>query len=161
MKRIIIAAVFFSMTLQAFAQPKKIAAPNLHSAIKVKAKAYGDSVIIRWAPADAWAWVLLNTTGYIVERTDYSNAARPKKEILATVKPYTLEKFKTVFGPNDKYAAIAAQALYGKNFSSGIRNGNLGLVDQAAVLNDRHAFALQASDYDGRVALATGLKMDR
>ncbi len=133
-------------------------APDLHTAIKIKAKSYRDSIVLRWAPAAAWAWVQLNSTGYVIEKVDYTNSNQPKKEILATIKPYTLEKFKTVFNRNDKFAAVAAQALYGKNFSTGLRNGSLAYADQAAVLQNRHAFALQAADYDGRVAMAIALK---
>ncbi|MEO8403155.1 MAG: hypothetical protein ABI480_01115 [Chitinophagaceae bacterium] len=160
MKRFIISCFLTGAFFVVFAQQKNNAPvkPTLHSSIKVKAKSYNDSIIIRWAPADAWAWVLLNSTGYTIERTDFSNPAQPKKEILGTVKAYTLEKLKTSFGRDDKYAAIAAQALYGKNFNTGIRQGNLAYADQAAVLKDRHAFALQAADYDARVAGALGLK---
>jgi len=158
MKQFAISLLLLIIIDRAFSQQQPIKLPVLHAEIKVKAKSYGDSIVIRWAPTEAWAWSLLNNTGYIVERTDYSDATHPKKEVLATVKPWTLEKIKSIFGRNDKYAAIAAQALYGKNFSTGIRQGQAAYADQAAVLKDRHAFALQASDYDGRVAIATGLK---
>ena len=160
MKRFITGCFLAGIIPTAMAQQKgsKVAPPDLHSAIRVKAKAYSDSIVIRWAPADAWAWVLLNNTGYVIERTDYSNPAQPKKTVLAVIKPYTLEKFKSSFGRNDKYAAIGAQALYGKNFSTGIRQGNMAYADQASVLKDRHAFALQAADYDAGAAGALGLK---
>lgn len=158
MKQFTICLLLLFIIARAFSQQQAINPPVLHSEIKVKAKSYGDSIVIRWAPSDAWAWVLLNNTGYVVERTDYSDAMHPRKEVLATIKPWTLEKFKASFGRNDKYAAIAAQALYGKNFTTGIRQGQAAYADQAAVLKDRHAFTLQASDYDGKVAMATGLK---
>jgi hypothetical protein len=158
MKQFGISLLLLIIIGRASSQQQAIKPPVLHAEIKVKAKSYGDSIVIRWAPTDAWAWVLLNNTGYVVERTDYSDPTHPHKEVLATVRPWTLDKFKSSFGRNDKYAAIAAQALYGKNFTTGIRQGQAAYADQAAVLKDRHAFVLQASDYDGRVAIATGLK---
>ena len=41
--------------------------------IRVMAKAYGDSIVIRWAPSTSGAWQLLNKTGYQVLRLEKNN----------------------------------------------------------------------------------------
>ena len=38
--------------------------------IQLAAKAYGDSIILRWAPTSAAAWQVLNGTGYTILRLD-------------------------------------------------------------------------------------------
>ena len=97
--------------------------PILQSGIKVIAKSYGDSIVLRWAPVKPWAWHKLNNIGYKIERIELGEKDNAKKELLTLVplKPYSLEKFKTVFKPGNNNAAIAAQCLYGKNFDTNLR----------------------------------------
>ena len=133
---------------------------NLKAGIRLFAKSYGDSIVLRWGPTADWAWTSLNYTGYTIERIDLSEAKHPKKEIITSqpLKPLSLAQLKTQFGPNNKYAAIAAQCLYGKNFSTNLRKGQAGKADKANVWNSRYAYALQVADYDGNVAAAEGLR---
>ena len=150
----------------AFCQKKNQAAnqhfppANLNAGIRLSAKSYGDSIVLRWGPTADWAWSNLNIVGYTIERIDLSEAKHPKKEILTQqpLKPLPLTQMKTLFGPNNKYAAIAAQCLYGKNFSTNLRQGQAGQADKANVFNSRYAYALQVADYDGNVATAEGLR---
>ncbi len=130
------------------------------AAILVQAKSYGDSVVVRWAPTSAWAWSTLNKTGYVVERIDLTEAKHPQKEIISAgpLKPMTLEQMKANFGRDNKYAAIEAQCLYGKNFASHIRKGAGGQQDKANVWKDRYGFAMQVADFDGQVAKAAALR---
>jgi fibronectin type 3 domain-containing protein len=133
---------------------------SLRASIRVLARSYGDSIIVRWAPTNNWAWSSLNHTGYLIERIDLSEARHPKRELLTPkpIKPLTLDQMKTVFDRNDKYAAIAAQCLYGRNFSVGIRKGQGGLEDKANVWKDRYAFAMDVADFDGQVAKAEAMR---
>ncbi len=146
-------ALFSLLSLTAAAQYK--------AGIRVIARSYGDSVVVRWAPTAAWAWNSLNSAGYTVERIDISDPKKPVRQIItpAAVKPLTLEQFKQHFDRNNKYAAAAAQCLYGKNFSSNVRKGYAGIGDQSAVFTDRYAFAVMVADYDAGVAWAEGLRI--
>jgi hypothetical protein len=130
-----------------------------HAAIRVIAKAYGDSIVVRWAPTAAWAWSGCNVVGYTIERIEVSTPGIPRQKLTAQpLRPLTLDQLKAAFGRDDKYAAIAAQCLYGTNFTTGIRKGYAGQGDQASVFGDRYGFALQVADYDGAVAHAEGLR---
>lgn len=146
----------------AFSQKTKQKLPTvqLRASIRMFAKSYGDSIVLCWGPTADWAWKNLNYTGYTIERIDLSIANHPVKQILnqQPLKPLSLAEMKSRFGPNNKYAAIAAQCLYGKNFTSNIRKGQAGQADQANVFNSRFAYALQVADYDGNVAAAEGLR---
>jgi uncharacterized protein len=132
----------------------------LRSGIRVIAKAYGDSVVLRWAPTRPWAWNKLNYLGYKIERIDISEKDNAKTELLTPVplKPYTLEKFKTVFKPDNSHAAIAAQCLYGKNFETNIRKGQAAIADKASVSDARYAYTLMVADYDANVGVAVALR---
>lgn len=87
--------------------------------IHVLARSYGDSICLRWAPDSYAGWNAGNRSGYRIERytimQDGKLLPKPLKEILTTtpMKPYSLEKWETRTC-EDSYAAIAAQALYGK-----------------------------------------------
>jgi fibronectin type 3 domain-containing protein len=132
----------------------------LQSGIKVIAKAYGDSIVLRWAPTRPWAWNKLNYLGYKIERIDLNEKDNAKKELLTAVplKPYSLEKFKTVFQRNNNNAAIAAQCLYGKNFDTNLRQGQAAIADKASVSDARYAYTLMVADYDANVGVATALR---
>ncbi len=167
MKAVIIIFIgFLFIPIMMSAQNKKQAKNKdqdkvvLQSGIRVIGKAYGDSVVLRWAPSRSWAWLKLNIIGYKVERIDVSDKDNPKREWLTSdaIKPFSLEKFKAGFTPSNTNAAIAAQCLYGKNFETNLRKGQAGIVDRAGVSDTRYAFALQSSDFDANVATATALR---
>lgn len=134
--------------------------PILVSGIKVIAKAYGDSVVLRWAPTRPWAWNKLNYIGYKIERIDITEKDNAKKEILTALplKPYSLEKFKASFKPENNNAAIAAQCLYGKNFETNLRKGQAAIEDRASVSDARYSYTLMVADFDANVAAATALR---
>lgn len=168
--RVIITIFLFVFAPTVNGQNKKAAiagkvneqASLLHCGIKVIARAYDDSVVLRWAPQAAWAWSKLNNVGYRIERIDLTVRDQPKTVVLTTValKPYSLDKFKTVFGKDDNYAAIAAQCLYGRNFNNNIRQANGGIQDRAAVSDARFSYLLMAADFDGRVGEASALRFN-
>ncbi|MDP4151324.1 MAG: hypothetical protein Q8943_18100 [Bacteroidota bacterium] len=130
------------------------------ASIRLLARPYGDSIVLRWAPTVAWAWTHLNGAGYLIERIDLTEARHPKREMLTAqpIRPMTLEQMKVSFRPSDKYAAIAAQCLYGRNFNTGLRKGQGGIEDKANVWKDRYGFAMEVADFDGQVAKAEGLR---
>jgi hypothetical protein len=136
-------------------------AVDFHAQIRILAESCGDSIILRWGPTDAQAWSILNRSGYLVERIDISQPNHPVRSVITPqpLKPWTLDHFKAVFGPNNKYAAIAAQCFYGKNFNSNLRQGQPGIRDKANVWKNRYAFAMQVADFDGEVAKAEGVRL--
>jgi len=162
----IISILFFTAPVVLCAQ-KKTPSPGkqtetivLQSGIRVIGKAYGDSIVLRWAPSKPWAWHKLNTIGYRVERIDISEKDNPRREWLVAeaLRPWPLEKFKASFAAANNNAAIAAQCLYGKNFETNLRKGQSAIVDRANVSDTRYAFTLQSSDFDAGVATACALR---
>ena len=128
------------------------------AAIRLIAKAYGDSVVLRWAPSTPAAWQLLNTTGYKILRMGKASVEgnwtvlneRP-------VLPLSLDAMKKSLDRNNKYAAIAAQALYGKTLYA-TKQGLAPSVTQGAdILNNQFALSLQCADFSAPVARAIGL----
>ena len=128
------------------------------AAIRLIAKAYGDSVVLRWAPSTPAAWQLLNTTGYKILRMGKASVegnwtVLNERPIL----PLSLDAMKKSLDRNNKYAAIAAQALYGKTLYA-TKQGLAPSVTQGAdILNDRFALSLQCADFSAPVARAIGL----
>lgn len=111
---------------------KKVAEPHVQS-LNMIAAYYGDSVILRWAPANWQVWQAGIAGGYIVERyeltlpANYLTEKDPKKKkkpvlnekskkILTTqaLKPMAAEEWKKLFDSGDSTSAIAAQMIYGK-----------------------------------------------
>ncbi len=134
--------------------------PVLRSGIKVTARSFADSIVLRWAPMRPWAWHKLNNLGYKIERIDVTEKDNPHREWLTTapLKPFTLEKFKASFNSANSNAAIAAQCLYGKNFDTNLRPGQAGIEDKAAVTDARYGYALMVADFDAGVGVALALR---
>jgi hypothetical protein len=133
---------------------------NLH----ILARPVPDSIMIRWAPSNFEAWSLGNEFGYKLVRLtivrDSSMLDTPETTLLTIqpVKPLPLMQWETLV-KSDKYAGIAAQAIYGETFNV---EANEGLAPSDAYLKsreqkDRFSFALFASDMSVDVAKASGL----
>jgi hypothetical protein len=88
--------------------------PKLH----VRAKSYGDSVVLRWAPSSPPSWKVYNRIGYIVERavidTTESGPLRYERLTPEPLRPWSLEEWKRRSRPEQTFAAIAVQCLYGR-----------------------------------------------
>jgi fibronectin type 3 domain-containing protein len=159
MKQVILLILFVKLIFfvpAAWAQP---------AGIKVIARAKADSVLLRWAPTSALAWEIANKTGYIIKRYtvfkegEVTPNAQQSRLILAnTVKPWPLEKWETI-AKKDKYAAIAAQALYGKSFTLSNPSSNaIQFANQSAERDNRWSFALFTADQSSAAASAMGLR---
>jgi hypothetical protein len=160
MKQLFIISIFL-MGVAVQAQVKKPSGPK-HLHIRVLAKTYADSIVIRWAPMDAVAWLMGNDSGYRIARIDYSDQAHPVTTVLsAKLRPLTLEQMMATIGPNDKYAGVAAQALYGKDFqmTKEAPYGFAKKIKQAHdALNFRYSFTLEAADFSPATASAIALR---
>lgn len=98
------------------------------------ARCYGDSVVLRWAPANAGVWLLGSSYGWRLERdmTDEEYEHRTDTNQLSIVLndgkpilPLTLEQMQERFDSTNLFAGAAAQALYGTNFNNVDPNGSL------------------------------------
>jgi len=132
-----------------------------HSRIHVQAKPMGDSIVLRWATDKPGAWVWANLKGYYIERIKMSKDSLFLKSNLVKVNPqpikaWPLNDWEKVVNPKsdspNQYAAIAAQMLYGKGYSSP------DLFDQANEFENRFSFALLAADISPVTADALGLR---
>ena len=134
-----------------------------HHSIRVLTRAYGDSIVIRWAPSGYTTWRHYNASGYLIRRTDLSNPAHPVTTLLTpkALKPMTLKQMKARLDSTNKYAALAAEALYGKNFNKSINatTSFAGKINRERDISDfRLTFALLAADLSAPVANALALR---
>lgn len=134
-----------------------------HLRVRMLAKSYSDSIVVRWAPMSASAWLMGNDSGYRLVRIDYTDRQHPLQTALTTVplRPLGLEQMMAVIGPNNKYAAVAAQALYGKDFQM-TKDAPTGFAKKIKqgheALNFRYSFTLEAADFSPVVASAIALR---
>lgn len=119
-------------------------------------KVAGDSALLRWAPNRAGAWVLLNQTGYFLDRREKTIAGSSTWKRLPTgpIKPRPLADWERFSKPPQQYPLIAAQALYGKTFTAK-QTGTI--LERADELTNRYSFALLAADLSRETALYAGL----
>lgn len=163
MKQLLSICVLISMANAAFAQntSDSLRTQNAYEAeLMVRAVWRGDSVVLRWAPETPGAWQESNKSGYVIFRAtlDENGAFDPatfQKITTKPVKPWPLERWASIAGEksNDDFARIAAQALYGKNFSP--VNGFIAKADEFAT---RFSFAMLAADLSPQTAHALGLR---
>ncbi|HXD77564.1 MAG TPA: hypothetical protein VN616_07135, partial [Puia sp.] len=163
MKKVIAILIFVAAALSGVAQVAKgrdTGPRHLH--LRVLARSYGDSIVLRWAPADPVAWLMGNDSGYRIARIDYSDRQHPVTTVLsAKLRPLSLEQMMATLRRDDPYAAIAAQALYGKDFQM-TREAPYGLAKKVRqahdALNFRYSFTLEAADFSPQVASAIALR---
>ncbi|MBI3221360.1 MAG: hypothetical protein HYZ44_17750 [Bacteroidetes bacterium] len=133
--------------------------------IKIIARAKNDSVILRWGATSALAWELANKAGYTIKRYTVFRQGEVVKEaqqsmiiIGSNIKPWPLERWETI-AKKDKYAAIAAQALYGKSFTLSNPSTNaMQFANQSAERDNRWSFALFTADQSQSAATCMGLR---
>ncbi len=155
----LIAFAFVLLTGIAHAQTKQT--QPCRAAIQLTARAYADSVVLRWAPDGAEAWAITNQYGYAIERTEVPangafDPASYQRLNPSAIKPWPLDKWAGIAGKNsdNSMAAIAAQALYGKSFTAN-SNNFLAKADEFA---NRWSFAILAADLNASTATAMGLR---
>jgi fibronectin type 3 domain-containing protein len=133
--------------------------------IEILARSYGDSIVLRWAPTTAAAWYLGNHNGYVVERSYVGADSVTVREQLTPLplKPWDLQRMMDYFGPSDTLAAIAAEVIHGEGFAPADVSGEGdhfidALVNEYERQQNGFAFALQAAEFDQKVAEAIGLR---
>lgn len=128
--------------------------------IHVLARAYKDSICLRWAPGSYEGWMTGNQYGYRIIRYTLIRNGKILPEpdsILLTpdpLLPYPLSEWELKAG-EDKYSAIAAQALYGRitTPTTGIKE----LRQKAENQEQRYSLAMLAADMSPAAARALAL----
>lgn len=110
------------------------------------AKAYGDSIVVRWAPSSAQLWHTSIEKGYYLLRTTQTtnDTSFASLDTLGLIKPWPKEqaiKWAESDG-KDSMAMLAAGLLYSDN--SGIDMGPV--TEQAQVFETKYGFALFAAE---------------
>ena len=153
------------------------AAPDLHAQkvagarrIIAMGKCFGSSVVLRWAPTTAAAWQKANISGYEVYRfeVDSSHRGDPlthQVQLTTTpLLPFTLDRWRQQFQPQDTAAAIAVELLYGKKFQTSMRqNGRLNWGDantEQADMENRLGMALFNADLHPDIAGGMGWRWE-
>ncbi len=125
-----------------------------------------DSIVLRWAVSKAGGWEVANKLGYVLERATMDAQGRATKSSLhrltaAPLKPWTLDQWKQRAPRDDRYAAVAAQALYGKTFTAKTADPGSGESVRNAVseFEGRFGFAMFAADNDPVAANGLGVRL--
>ena len=123
-----------------------------------------DSIILRWAPASFSAWIKGNQFGYTLERytlvRDNKVLPRPERKQLTSspIKPRPVNVWESIVQKN-KYAAIAAQSLYGDSFQLTTTGTDVfQIVNKVRENEQRFSFALFAADMSSTVSVYLGLR---
>jgi fibronectin type 3 domain-containing protein len=174
-KRFYFAALLFLICTGATAQQniKKDSSGTQKSDKKLMLAAVStvDSIILRWAPVDPVDWKLASQQGYILERTtlDANNKVITRFEKLTPtpIKAWSKEMFIANVSKDkkeDKFSAVAAQALYGATFKPAAQKEEVALDEFNLLMKQhnedemRHSFALFAADVDVKASVALGLR---
>lgn len=133
-----------------------------NESIAVMGRPSPDSITLRWAPVSFSAWSLGNTHGYRIERFLIAKNGILQKEqekviLQPAVKPYAENQWSGLV-ERDRYAAIAAQALFGDRFEIDLSESDVfTIVNKVQENEQRFAFALFSADMSPEVAKASGL----
>lgn len=137
---------------------------HAQSGVKLLCSPRPDSILLRWAPADAQTWRLGNQYGYLVKRyTVLQNKKIPKEipETLLTaapLRPVAVEQWATQLA--DPNALIAAECIYGSFYKGAPTGGNPHIAYKKYQEElHRFSFALYAADQSVNVAALSGLYM--
>ena len=136
--------------------------PIISERIAVMARPAADSVTLRWAPLSFKVWQSGNRHGYRVERYTLARNGRllprPEKAIIVSnTAPLPEAQWEGIVR-RDKYAAIAAQALFGERFEVNLKESDVfTIVNKVRENEQRYLFALFSADMSPATARLSGL----
>lgn len=135
---------------------------DYRSQIHALARAYGDSIVLRWSAEDYVSWQYLNSVGVDVLRMHAEHDDYVIDTLAHALKPATLEEFKALYSESDSVAAMAMGLLYGegkmRQDQSKYEPGSLGaLLDVYGDQQMTFGFAVLVSEW--RPDLANHLAM--
>lgn len=163
--RIALLISFFSLQCTlSFSQEAESKDADPKPKIEIITRPLKDSILLRWAPNTSLLWEDANKAGYMLERIvlmrDGKILASPERKILTSspMKPLPLANWENAV-KNNKYAAIAGQALYGKTFEMDSKSSpNLySVITKVKERDTRFSFALFSADQSPEVAKLSGL----
>lgn len=161
-KYTLLSSIALAMAFVATAGQAQVAQTMTTEQIAISARPSRDSITLRWAPLNYAAWRAAIKYGYRVERFTLTRnnviLSDYEKIILRDfLKPWPEDAWKEIVARN-KYAAIAAQALFGDRFEVDLaRSDVFDIVDKVKENEQRFAFALFSADMSPEVAMASGL----
>jgi uncharacterized protein len=141
-----------------------ILAQESQMSVRLIARPLQDSILLRWAPTSFEVWQAANKSGYVIERFTLvrnGQLIRNSKGQVLTLKPLVpipLSQWEPL-ADKDKYAGIAAQAIYGETFEVSAQKGSnvMDIVNKVSEQENRFGFALFAADQSSVTARASGL----
>jgi uncharacterized protein len=149
----------------ALAQNEPEQADETEIRIRVLARSYGDSIVLRWAPEEAAVWSIINRYGYNVTRRYVNPDSTYVSELLTPqpLKPLSLEEMMARFEATDTLAAIAAEVLHGTDLAPApVSEEAVGFAEairlEAERQQTRFAFAMMAAEFSPAVANALALR---
>jgi uncharacterized protein len=128
--------------------------------LRLIARYYGDSAVLRWGFDAPWAWKSIDKAGFIIERVELDDKNKPMTEAyqkVATVKSWTLNDFETRALRSDSMAMVAAQCLHGKNFSVDLGAQTTSNPIQSAAMMSENRFRIAQFSADMSPVAAEGL----
>ena len=134
----------------------------LQEDIAITGRPFKHSITLRWAPLTHKAWHAANEAGYRVERyvilRNGQMLPEPLKQTIQySAKPLPEGQWEGIVQRN-RYAAIAAQALFGERFEIDLKQSDMfTIVNKIRENEQRFAFALFSADMSPEVAVASGL----
>jgi fibronectin type 3 domain-containing protein len=135
------------------------------SSVAVMARPMKDSILLRWAPVNDVLWKKANVNGYMIRRFTLLRNGKllpvPEEQVLTTqpLVPLPEKAWEQVLKVNEKYGAIAAQALYGESFEVDAVNAKdvMTVYHRAQEQQSRYSFTLFSADQSFPVARAAAL----
>jgi len=121
-------------------------------------------VLLRWAPKSSASWLEWNDNGYsLIRYTIIRDSIRvypPESLILGnSIRPTTVDDWEKASMDN-KYAAIAAQAIYGNSFQAETENDEKSVMQFIQLAKEqemRYSFTILSADQSFEVAELAGL----
>jgi len=117
------------------------------------ARAYGDSIIVKWAPNTVKLWQQAQKDGYIVVRTEEGSNA--PVDTLGVVLPMQMEEMKEAEIMADSFAVLALSTMYNENNPG---NSMGGFDTKAKGYETMHGFALFCAEKSSLAARILGFQ---
>ena len=108
--------------------------------VRITAKAYEDSLVLRWGPNSPSFWSKANQEGYTLMKMWRLDDGDMVVDSIGLIKPWAKEDIDETIA-HDDMALVAAQVLYGE-----MDNLPQNIYEQASLYSNRHAFALYAAE---------------
>ncbi len=121
--------------------------------VVAQARAYEDSIVLRWGPNEAEFWLESIETGYYVLRQEVGSDVKGGYDTVAHVMPWAKSELNESI-TSDEMAMVAANSLHGDN----VKDMEGTFIDKARLFESRFGFALYAAERSVLAADVLGLR---